>query len=132
MDSPKFALLYALALFGMSAGQMANAAETVPAAIPVVPAKSGSIEVARSGADVLVSWTMPEGEFRQLEIFRNTNSQTAGRGRVATVHDVPPFYMDQAPDLTVTYWYWLKLTRPDGTTLNLGPAATPPATVWQP
>lgn len=95
-------------------------------------AVTGSLEIARTGNEVLLTWTLPEGEVRMLEIMRHTSPQAPGRGRVAGVRTEPPIYADSVPDEQATYWYWLKLTRPNGQVINIGPVATPSAAVWRP
>jgi hypothetical protein len=120
-------LLLALAL-PMTAARRPAAETTPPDAVPF----SGSIEADRTGNEVLLTWRIPDGEFIRTEIFRNTNSSTACRGRVTTVRTDVAQLTDQVPDLTVTYWYWIKLIRADGTHVNVGPAATPEAQVWSP
>jgi len=127
MATRNFALLLALAL-PMTAALCPAAEAARSATVPF----AGSIEAARTGNEVLLTWKLPEGEFIRVEIYRNTNSSTAGRGRVNTARTDVTQLLDQVPDLTVTYWYWIKLIRPDGTHLNVGPVATPAATVWQP
>lgn len=110
--------------------------DTEVRAVEATPASAvtteGSLEVARSGADVMITWKLPQGEFRQIEIYRNTNNGAPGRSRAAAVRSETMHYMDKVPDLTVTYWYWLKLTRKTGEVVNIGPVPTPSPTVWQP
>jgi hypothetical protein len=120
-------LLLALAL-PMTAALCPAAETTPPDAVPF----SGSIEADRTGNEVLLTWRIPDGELIRTEIFRNTNSSTAGRGRVNTARTDVTQLLDQVPDLTVKDWYWIKLIRPDNTHLNIGPVATPEATVWTP
>lgn len=105
----------------------------------VVPAKpgtpeaaaNGTLEVARSGVEVLLTWTLPEGEVRTIEIYRNTISEVKGRGRAGAVRTDVTVFHDKVPD-EQTYWYWVKLTRPNGVIVNIGPVATPKAAVWTP
>lgn len=94
--------------------------------------KTGTLEVARTGNEVLITWTLPEGEVRLIEIMRHTSPQAPGRGRVAGVRAEPALYADTVPDTQTTYWYWLKLTRPTGQVVNIGPVSTPDPTVWTP
>jgi hypothetical protein len=123
--------LFCVLAFGVAASL--SAAER---AITPPPGKTihseGAIQVARSGADVMITWTLPAGEFKQIEIYRNTNNGAAGRTRSAAVRSETVHYMEKVPDLTVTYWYWLKLTRKTGEVVNIGPSPTPSPTVWQP
>ena len=127
MASCNYVLLLALAS-PMTAALCPAAEASPPAAAPF----AGSIDAARSGNEVLLTWRIPDGEFIRVEIFRNTNSSTAGRGRVNTTRTDVTQLLDQVPDLTVTYWYWIKLIRADGTHVNVGLAATPAGDVWQP
>lgn len=128
MDLRSYTLLLALAL---SATHPA-----CPAAAGAGAANStafeGSVEAARSGNDVFLTWKLPKGEFIRVEIYRNTNSSTSGRGRVNTTRTDVTQVLDQVPDPTVTYWYWIKVIRADGTHQNVGPVATPSGDVWQP
>jgi hypothetical protein len=94
-------------------------------------AVNGTLEVARSGNEVILTWTLPEGEIRTLEIYRNTQSDVKGRGRAGAIRTDVTVFHDKVPDAQ-TYWYWLKITRPDGVIVNLGPVATPSASVWTP
>lgn len=106
-----------------------------PAAATPAPApapKKMVLEVARTGNEVLLTWTLPEGEVRMLEIMRNTSENAPGRGRVGTTRATVNVFSDTVPDATVTYWYWVKLTRPSGDVVNIGPVATPSAKVWTP
>lgn len=95
-------------------------------------AESGSLEVARSGTEVYLTWTLPAGEVRLLEIMRNTSISPQGRDRVASLRNTLLLHLDTVPDPDATYWYWVKITRPDGRIINIGPVATPSATVWTP
>lgn len=122
-------LTLSLALALSMTATLCPAAEAIPTA--TAPAE-GSIEAARTGNEVLLTWKLPTGDFIRSEIYRNTNSTTAGRGRVNTVKTEVTQLLDQVPDLTVTYWYWIKLIRADGTHVNVGPASTPSADVWVP
>jgi hypothetical protein len=92
---------------------------------------NGTLEVARSGNEVILTWTLPEGEARTLEIYRNTQSDVKGRGRAGSIRADVTVFHDKVPD-DQTYWYWVKITRPNGVIVNLGPVATPSATVWTP
>lgn len=126
MKFSKIALVSAFALTHVALTHRAAAAEE-----PVAQVQEGSLAVARNGSEVLVSWVLPPGDFRMIEVFRNTNPSTSGRGRASKGRPTAIF-LDTVPDLSVKYYYWLKLTRPDNTILNIGPVGTPSPTVWQP
>jgi hypothetical protein len=116
-----------IALFCFSAASLCAQTASAPSAA----AQKGTLEVARSGNEVLLTWQLPHSEVRSIEIFRNAHSDTKGRGRVGTVRSDITVFHDRAPD-GQTYWYWIKLMLPDGTHANIGPVATPSGTVWTP
>ncbi len=123
-----FALLCAFALPAVAQTTFVNPAKPgSPEAATV-----GSLEIARTGKEVLLTWTLPEGEIRMIEIMRHTSPQAPGRGRVAGVRPEPPIFADTVPDEQAIYWYWLKITRPNGLVLNIGPVPTPESSVWTP
>lgn len=106
----------------------------------ITPAKPGTpeaqttptLDVARSGNEVMITWTLPALEIKQFEIMRNTTSDARGRGRVAALRTEPAIYLDKVPDETVTYWYWAKMTLASGQVINVGPVATPESKIWTP
>lgn len=100
---------------------------------PAIPAavQKGTLEVARSGNEVLLTWKLPDGEVRSIEIFRNTHSDVKGRGRAGTVRSDVTVFSDRVPDDQI-YWYWIKLMLPNGTHTNIGPVPTPSGAVWTP
>lgn len=126
-------LVRLLALLGAFAAALCAQTTYVVPAKPGTPeaAQKGTLEVARNGNEVLLSWTLPEGEIRMIEIYRNKTEVATGRERVGTVRTDVHTWHDQVPDHE-TYWYWLKLTRPNGVIVNLGAVATPKAAVWTP
>jgi hypothetical protein len=111
------------------------ASAPAPSATPSAPApasKKITLEVARTGNEVLLTWTLPEGEVRMLEIMRNTTENAQGRGRVGTTRATVNVFSDTVPDASVTYWYWIKITRPSGEVINSNAVPTPSAKVWTP
>jgi hypothetical protein len=106
--------------------------KTSAASASAVAATDGALQIARNGNEVILAWELPAGKMRQIELMRNSNRQAMGRGRVAAVRAETTLYIDEVPDLTVTYWYWLKLTLEDGRIVNIGPVPTPVASVWTP
>lgn len=102
-----------------------------PASSPAAQPKS-VLDVARTDNDVLLAWTLPDADIKAVEIMRNTKDTPAGRDRVAAVRKEVITYKDQVPDAAAVYWYWLKLTRPNGEVINIGPVPTPITKVWTP
>lgn len=90
------------------------------------------LNVARSGNEVMITWELPSIEIKQFEIFRHIQKDAKGRTRAAAVRTDPAIYLDQVPDQTTTYWYWLKITLGNGQIVNIGPVSTPSPTVWTP
>lgn len=128
--------LLSLALF--SAFAVGAFAQTAPAPAPATPPSAQpksitALEVARNDNDVLLAWTLPEGEVKMVEVMRNTKDTAPGRDRVASVRKEVLTFKDQVADAKVVYWYWLKVTRPTGEVINIGPVPTPTTTqVWTP
>ena len=75
-----------LAFLGFFASSLYAQTTYVAPAKPGTPeaAVNGTLEVARSGNEVILTWTLPEGEARALEIYRNTHSDVKGRGRAGS------------------------------------------------
>lgn len=90
------------------------------------------MDVARSGNEAFLTWKIPGGDIRALEIFRNTSDNTKGRIRVASLRSSIDVLLDPLPDGQATYWYWVKIMWADGSHTNVGPVATPSGLVWQP
>jgi len=122
-----------LALLGVLIAPVCAQTTYLEPAKPGTPEVSlnGTLEVARNGNEVILSWTLPTGEVRTIEIYRNTQRDVKGRGRAGTVRADVVVFHDKVPD-DQTYWYWLKLTLPSGKNVNIGPVATPSAQVWNP
>lgn len=133
-----FPRLLAAAL-ALSSTAFAQTSPALPASPPASPArteaelvKSTTLQVARNGNEVIVSWVLPKADIKQFEIFRNTRDQAPGRTRAAAVRTDPPVFHDTVADAQITYWYWLKITLVNGETVNIGPVPTPSAKVWTP
>jgi Bacterial TSP3 repeat len=108
-----------------------------PASTPATNSGGGAnastfeVDVSRSGNDVFLAWTKPNGEAEKFEIYRGTSEDPAARTRVATVNAPTCIYLDLVPS-AARYWYWLGTVRTDGKTSFHGPYVTKDATVWQP
>lgn len=136
--------LAVLALAGICVTSTLRATEATSPATPVTPpaapAKQVNVEppadakltLARNGADVVVSWTLPPGNYRSIQITRHTQSEPRGRTGVGSVGPATTSYPDTLPDKTATYWYWIKVTQTDLTVFNVGPVISKPAEVWNP
>lgn len=94
-------------------------------------ATNGSLEVSRRGNDIALVWGLPAGEVHTVEIYRNDRGDPKGRVRVGTVRPETTEFRDAAADGS-TCWYWLKVTRPNGVVVNIGPVATPVTAVSKP
>lgn len=130
------AIAWALAL---SSPAFAQTPSTVPPPAPAPTVigeaealKGTTLNVARNGNEVIVSWILPKADIKQFEIFRNTRDQAPGRTRAAAVRTDPPVFHDTVADTDTTYWYWLKITLMSGETVNIGPVPTPSPKVWTP
>lgn len=103
----------------------------VPIAPPVTvvsppvtaPSLEPGIRAVRTGANVLLTWTLPLATdgYRGIEIMRNDRDTPSGRNRVRAVRASVTELEDTLPDPGARYWYWIKLTATDGAISNLGP-----------
>lgn len=128
MSLPRF-----MALFGVFVASLCAQTSYVVPAKPGTPevATNGSLEIARTADEVLLNWTLPEGEVKSIEIYRNHVNEAKGRVRVGSVNPTAREFHDKVPDEQI-YWYWLKITRPNGVIVNVGATATPSGKVWRP
>ncbi|HSI09129.1 MAG TPA: hypothetical protein VK985_11140 [Rariglobus sp.] len=98
-------------------------APVVAAVTPVVTEHAPALRATRTGSTVTLAWTLPEAAdgYRAVEVMRNTTSIAQGRTRIRSVRATVTGLEDTVPDATAPYWYWLKLTTPANTVINLGP-----------
>ncbi len=94
-----------------------------PASAPAQIDPPGTLKAFVEPLGNLVSWTLPEGEIRAIELLRDTDSDPKGRVRVSAFRATTTTYFDDVPDKAAAYFYWLKVTRPDGTSVNIGPVS---------
>ncbi|MDF9832337.1 hypothetical protein M2103_000547 [Ereboglobus sp. PH5-5] len=94
---------------------------TEPKAPASVTVQKGELKIERNGAKVTLTWTLPPGEWKSLEILRNDKPVRKGAPRVKAVRFSPAKYVDEVPDAGTQYWYWLKLGGVDGKGVNIGP-----------
>jgi hypothetical protein len=90
------------------------------------------VEIARSGADVSMTWRLPAGPVSRIDIHRHFQSEPEGRQLVATIYPPREVYLERVPEAATTYWYWLVATAADGKVSTYGPVASLPAEIWQP
>ena len=90
------------------------------------------LDVVRDGSDVSLSWRRPPGAVRHLEVFRNNRVEPDGRERVALLNASAEIYLERAPSGDAPYWYWLQVTRVDGSTETIGPTLAKASAVWVP
>lgn len=95
---------------------------------PPAPA-TPNFQALRTGSTVRLSWTLPENAdgYRAIEVLRDSDPNPSGRGRIRAVRASVTQLDDTLPNPASDYWYWLKLTAPDGSVSNFGPFAATPA-----
>jgi hypothetical protein len=123
LKSPLLAILCLLAFGHVTMLLAANSASPADNAKQSESALSSApkLTLARNGSAVLVSWSLPPGGYRAIEITRNNQADPRGRISVGTVGPSDANLLDTVPDKTGSYWYWLKVTRSDLTVFNVGP-----------
>ncbi|OAM88067.1 hypothetical protein OH491_09355 [Termitidicoccus mucosus] len=92
-----------------------------PASTATAVATDSSLKAERDGETVKLTWTLPKGEWRAVNITRNTSANPRNRVGVKSVKLEVTSYTDKVPDANAHYWYWLKLTAKDGQITNIGP-----------
>ncbi|WP_145928863.1 hypothetical protein OH491_12335 [Termitidicoccus mucosus] len=82
---------------------------------------NGSLKAGRKGDKVTLTWTLPEGNWRRVEIIRNDKPDVKNRKRVKVCRRGDIAYVDTISDTGKQYWYWLKLFDKDNAITNIGP-----------
>lgn len=70
--------------------------------------------------NIKLSWTV-SGAVTGIQVYRDTDSDTNGRSRVAILAASATTYTDTTPVQGTPYWYWIKFTNSGGT-FNSGAA----------
>ncbi|MFT2009957.1 RICIN domain-containing protein [Pontibacter sp. 13R65] len=123
--TPYWYWLKVIAVDGSTPGS--NAAQATPEGV-VTPPPAKSVVLAAQGTDNMVdlSWTVENiDDITALEVFRDTDSDPAGRTRIASLQANTRTYTDISAENGVTYWYWIKITDATGVTNSNAAEATP-------
>jgi endoglucanase len=73
-----------------------------------------------SSTNIKLTWTV-SGTVTGLQVYRDTDSDPVGRGRVAILSNTATTYTDTTPVTGTPYWYWIKFTTSTGSS-NSGAA----------
>ncbi|UXH79191.1 glycoside hydrolase family 5 protein [Roseateles amylovorans] len=73
-----------------------------------------------SADNIALNWTV-SGTVSNVQVYRDTDSEAAGRTRLSTVSASTTRYTDAAAAAGTRYWYWIKFTA-NGASYNAGPA----------
>ncbi|QQY81127.1 T9SS type A sorting domain-containing protein [Tamlana sp. s12] len=71
---------------------------------------SVSLSASVSGTNVNLSWTASNITVDALEIYRDIDSDPAGRTKIATLAPDARFYSDNTAAAETTYYYWVKVS----------------------
>lgn len=107
-------------------------ATPAPVVLPPLPAV---VELSSAAGDgkVDLSWEIKNVNIRHIEIYRDTDSNPSGRGRVTIVYPGTTSYTDESVTNGTPYWYWLKVVDVDGKSHGSnGVQATPEGTTPPP
>jgi endoglucanase len=74
-----------------------------------------------SNNNVSLSWTVT-GTISNVQVYRDTDSDPAGRSRIATVSSSTTSYTDSGATNGTTYWYWIKFGNGKGYNSNAAAA----------
>jgi rhamnogalacturonan endolyase len=91
------------------------AASATPEGVSLPPPPA-IVELAATAGDgqVDLAWSIQNVNIQQVEIFRDTDSNPSGRGRVGIVGASGTSFTDPTVTNGTTYWYWLKVIDVDG------------------
>jgi rhamnogalacturonan endolyase len=98
---------------GVIVNSAAAGAKSEGTTLPPPPA---IVELEAEGGDRMVdlSWSIENVDIRHIEIFRDTDSNPSGRGRVGIVGADVTSFIDQTVTNNTPYWYWLKVIDVNG------------------
>ena len=89
-----------------------------------------SLTASAGDAEVSLSWTVSDISVSSQEVYRDLDSDPAGRTRIATLSGTDRTFVDNTVTNGATYYYWVAATDADGTVTNSNSAnATPQAVV---
>jgi endoglucanase len=100
----KFLRSMALLLLGLFAGLIAHAQSCGSGGGATV-----CLTATGSNNNVTLSWTYT-GSISGVQIYRDTDSNPTGRGRLASVSSTTTQYVDTSAATGTTYWYWVKFS----------------------
>lgn len=127
MKTPCLALLIFSACLAWTNAQGQTPPDSAPAQEKPAPRFTTSdtpLNLQLIEGTVELSWTLPEGDIRKVDICSHVLSRIEGRRRVATVTKNDTTWSEALPDTKRNYWYSIKVTLADDTVINIGPAST--------
>jgi endo-1,4-beta-xylanase len=91
---------------------------------------SAEVELTASGAGnkVDLSWTVT-GNLRYVQVYRDTDANPYGRGRIAILTGDVRSYTDTTTESGKEYWYWIKYTDTDNEVGNSNTASVTPSNI---
>jgi endoglucanase len=63
-----------------------------------------------SASNIQLSWTVSGSSISNVQVYRDTDSNPAGRSRIATVSSSTRSYTDSTATAGTPYWYWIKFS----------------------
>ncbi|HEY9044883.1 MAG TPA: carbohydrate-binding protein [Ohtaekwangia sp.] len=104
----------------MNANQTVTATFTATTSTPDITLTTSS-----GNAQVALNWTVSNITLTAQEVYRDTDSDPAGRTRIATVTASARSYTDTTPVNGTTYYYWIKGITSETSYNSNAAAATP-------
>ncbi|WP_068770996.1 hypothetical protein OH491_12350 [Termitidicoccus mucosus] len=117
--------IHLVGLFCMLLGASCSKEAQQKAVVPDIIYEDGVAPAAvfsatRNGHLVSLEWFHDFSACKSIEVLRNTTGRPRNRHRSALLKPETRRYEDTLPD-TSSYWYWLKVTPPEGGAKTLGP-----------
>ncbi|OAM90444.1 hypothetical protein OH491_01365 [Termitidicoccus mucosus] len=97
-----------------------NAKKSKASAVQAVA--GAEVKAVQKGDKVTITWTLPKGDWRVINLSRNGQEKTKGRVKIKAVNpNKAKSYVDTVPDASKQYWYWFSASRTGEGNVEIGP-----------
>ncbi|MBC8027681.1 MAG: family 43 glycosylhydrolase [Steroidobacteraceae bacterium] len=94
---------------------------------PALFAATVSLTATGGNASANLNWSVSNGSINAQEVYRDTDSNPAGRVRIATVSSSARSYSATGLSNGTTYYFWIKARQTDNVWVNSNAASTTPS-----
>jgi arabinan endo-1,5-alpha-L-arabinosidase len=94
---------------------------------PALFAATVSLSASGGNATANLTWSVSNGSINSQEVYRDTDSDPAGRVRIATISSSARSYSATGLSNGATYYFWIKARQTDNVWVNSNAASATPA-----